>query len=472
MEKIKVQYLIGFSTAAPFCKSQKTFLNLFNSLEDTIIESSTRIKYKDIYVNYKIRTIDKNDEKIKYFDLSLTINDEKNIEKFVMFLSSLKKILMSIAFTAIETIWNDVGLFYSQKSYPLIYEIENLMRMLITKFMILKVGLDWTKQNVPEEVKKSLRTDSKNVKANYLYEVDFIQLSHFLFKKYSDKNINDMYKQIEEASAKLDKEDLSTFIPKSNWFRYFSELVDCDDNYILKRWERLYELRCKIAHNIHINKNDFDVIFSLSSEIKIKLEQAIEKLSEISITKEEKEEISVNFAKSKNVNAEDFLYSYNQILNNISKLVKPSDFQKETKYKNSYIDIIKFAKNSNNSIPYSLIEKVNDIHQFRNRLVHSYNSDFESEEILLKIIESENIVNEVLRIRSEEEKNKEKLHDQKMTDRDDIEIIYQDKNQEDKDQEDKDQVDKDQVDKDQEDKDQEDKDQEDKDQDKVQKEKL
>lgn len=403
MEKISVQYLIGFKSKVPFCKSQKTFLNLLNSLDNTLLEKGSKIKYKDIQIIYRIRTIDKKDESIKYFDLALTIVDENHIEKFVEFLSSFKKLLISIASTPIETIWNDVGLYYSNKAYPLVYDIENLMRMLITKFMILKVGMEWTKERVPDEVKKSLRKDVKDIKSNYLSEVDFIQLSNFLFKKYSDKDITEFYKAVENKNN-MTIAELSNYVPKSNWDRYFSEIVSCDDNYILKRWEKLYKLRCKIAHNNDVIKADYEEISKLIQEIRSVLETALDKLSEISITEIEKEEISVNFARSKNENMFYFLNSYNKIQKSINDIAKIYNIQQNAMKSINYSKILLTINKINDSIPYDVIEKVSELQKYRNYIVHSYNSYIDNDEILLKTEELEKVVDEVQSINFDEEK--------------------------------------------------------------------
>lgn len=72
-------------------------------------------------------------------------------------------------------------MYYSQQAYPIIYEIENLMRQLITKFMLINAGLRWEKERTPEDVRKSI--NDKNKEPTVLYNVDYIQLSNFLFKE-------------------------------------------------------------------------------------------------------------------------------------------------------------------------------------------------------------------------------------------------------------------------------------------------
>ena len=65
----------------------------------------------------------------------------------------------------------------------------------------------------------------------------------------------------------MKREDLLQYVPKSNWDRYFSNIVECEGEYILKRWNTLYELRCKIAHNKIVIKKDYERITCLIKEV-------------------------------------------------------------------------------------------------------------------------------------------------------------------------------------------------------------
>ncbi len=47
-----------------------------------------------------------------------------------------------------EVLWDDVGIYYAKLAYLRIIEIENLMRKLITKFMLVSVGMDFF-NNIP-----------------------------------------------------------------------------------------------------------------------------------------------------------------------------------------------------------------------------------------------------------------------------------------------------------------------------------
>jgi hypothetical protein len=85
-------------------------------------------------------------------------------------------------------------------------------------------------------------------------------------------------------------------VPKSNWSRYFAGLVDCDDDYLNKRWAELYDLRCKVAHNAIIARSDLDRITILVGELKSKLEDAIKRLPQVQVPESEIEQVAENAA--------------------------------------------------------------------------------------------------------------------------------------------------------------------------------
>jgi len=129
-----------------------------------------------------------------------------------------------------------------------------------------------------------------------LHETDFIQLADCLFKPFPTKEVDFLYKQLEQAkrNSDLHLDNLREFIPKSNWARYFSSLVDCEDTFLRKRWTELYDLRCLVAHNNLMRKSDFDRIVTLISEIKPKLEKAIGNLDKVKVPEQEKENLAEN----------------------------------------------------------------------------------------------------------------------------------------------------------------------------------
>ena len=134
----------------------------------------------------------------------------------------------SISNSDILVLWDDVSLYYSIKAYPYIHKIENLMRMLLTKFMMINVGTEWNKENVPNDIKVKRKNDGSNSTYNYLYQTDFIDLSKFLFNKYAGVTYENFIKRYNQGKNDYNIEDI---IPKSNWDRYFNDSFSCDKGF-------------------------------------------------------------------------------------------------------------------------------------------------------------------------------------------------------------------------------------------------
>lgn len=306
MNRFEVQYIIGFDSNVPYCKSQDSYKNLLTTIDKLDIKGTTQLYYDGVSIFYKIKSHSKTPNKMKYYNVSFSINHEANLDIFVRFLSNHRKVVSKLSTIELENTWNDISLYYSMKSYPLINEIENLMRRLITTFMLINVGQEWIKLNVPTDVKESVKSETKGIRSNFLYETDFIKLSEFLFKKYSEYDVTDLFELITSTQHTLEVETLGKYVPKSNWERFFTKIVECDDIYIIKRWEKLYKLRCKVAHNKPVIKQDYLEIKKLTNEIRPKLDKAIKNIDKITVTQEDLEDLTNTFNKTKN----DYLYSF------------------------------------------------------------------------------------------------------------------------------------------------------------------
>ncbi|HYX36241.1 MAG TPA: hypothetical protein VE954_24320 [Oligoflexus sp.] len=153
---------------------------------------------------------------------------------------------------------DDVSRYFAIKSYPMIHDIENLMRHLIANFMLITIGREWTKDTLPPDVEKILagkknRGGQDQADKDYLdalYKLDFNHLGYILFDWYpNNKNVDDLYSKITKMKHMDELPSLQDHVPESNWNRYFKSIVPCEDSFLKSRWEKLYELRCKIAHN-------------------------------------------------------------------------------------------------------------------------------------------------------------------------------------------------------------------------------
>lgn len=273
------EYLIIFdkeSSGALYhlCDNVDSFNKLMESGHDISIKNNV-ITYKNsINMTYQVETNKIGDKHQRFFHFKITFDgDEKEIDDYLMLLHSIRSIIYSSGGQP-ETLWDDVSLYYSQKAYPLIHKIENLMRKLITYFMLTNIGKEWVTETSPAIVmeaidkgkrKQYLETQEQIDKSkqkqylDVLYQIDFINLGDFLFKPYQVKDTKELLSLISKAKSQsdLNLDKLKDFVEKSNWERYFSKIVNCTDEYLDKRWKELYKIRCSVAHNALLNKEEY-----------------------------------------------------------------------------------------------------------------------------------------------------------------------------------------------------------------------
>ena len=244
--------------------------------------------------------------------------------------------------------------------------------------MLITIGLAWTKDAVPKEVSESLK-NKRDVSQNYLYETDFIQLSNFLFKEYSTANSRSLVDKLSVAEdiGQLQLDELKELVPRSNWERYFSPIVDCKSDYLQPRWERLYVLRCIVAHNNFMTYSDYTEICRLAKEVKDKLAQALEglDLDKVQVSSEQKEDVAENIASSMSAVVGDFLVAWNAFYELIFKLAYLSDSEvgrlSITKRERFSAAIFAQGLLVDGVISKEVAEEIVHLHSVRNLVVHS-----------------------------------------------------------------------------------------------------
>ncbi|MGG5343967.1 hypothetical protein [Enterococcus sp. AZ192] len=370
---MKTEYLIQIKKNESIATTENSLKYLLMSNKEINI-TNDKIEFKDQSFFYSIqKNIDSNNQYIYYH---LTIKSSENsldlnsgiLVTYLTLLKYIRKIMFKHS-ERIEVLWDEVGFYCSQNAYVLIYEIENLMRKLFTKFMHVNVGASWEIESAPKNLndKGENQTNRKNQFGNsLLYRVDFKDLSSFLFKPYAkNENYQDIGKNIREGES-ISYDSIKDYIKKSNWERYFKEIVDMESESLMKKLESLYELRCKVAHNNILTIENLKTIEKLTSELKETFSKVIEKLDTVEITDENKDVISENILRTNNEVVGDFLRNYNELMSNIDFLLLDKETDKKIK------KVINFTRLRNElNIPKRIVNDLEDIRNFRNTLVHS-----------------------------------------------------------------------------------------------------
>lgn len=314
MESLKVEYLAIINAKEGFCNSISAFNNLIQSYESIDIKNKS-ITFEGARFDYDVQLGEIQNNTHMFFHIRLGCNKKDDNASFLLLLKAIRTILAKAGEKPVEVLWDDISSSLASASYPIIHEIENMMRKLITKFMLTKIGLGWTKEAVPREVSESVKTKKSTSGNNYLFETDFIQLSDFLFKPYSTANSTKLMEKVRSATSAEDINinELKELVPTSNWERYFQPIVNCKSEYLQTRWTKLYELRCLVAHNNFIGQEDYDNIQKIASELKEKLIDALNKLDSIHMSAEQKEEVAENIATTVNSTHAELISRWNSI---------------------------------------------------------------------------------------------------------------------------------------------------------------
>ncbi|WP_267402637.1 MULTISPECIES: HEPN domain-containing protein [unclassified Chryseobacterium] len=324
--EIKIEYLIVYKIQGNYLDNINGFKHLLmlNSLL-TFKENSEEILFNKKKFSFKINSHEIENKNQRLFKFTL-YSKEDNIDEFIILLKLIREGIYK-SNGKISIIWDDISSYYSKLAYPQINKIENLLRKLITFFMVSKLGLEWTEESTPKEVKSNTRNSRDN--NNYLHDTDFIQLADYLFKTYPEKNVEILFKEIKNNDDFKEKDFnyLEKFIPKSNWERYFNSFVDCEDGYLIKQWNRLYELRCLIAHNSFITKKEYEEINKIVLDLTEKFEKAILSIDEIIISSSDKALIYDNMVINQSILTNKYLDIWKKITEDITIYYRREGFK-------------------------------------------------------------------------------------------------------------------------------------------------
>ena len=120
-QSLKVEYLIIVDSGTSFCKTKQSFKSFLQSDSDIKI-SGRDLSYKKGKFKYELQDGENSDSSHKFFNIKL-YSDEKNIENFSELSRSIKRLLHINPANSIQTLWDDVSFYYSNKSYPIVYEL-------------------------------------------------------------------------------------------------------------------------------------------------------------------------------------------------------------------------------------------------------------------------------------------------------------------------------------------------------------
>ncbi|GAA3786556.1 hypothetical protein GCM10022271_18900 [Corallibacter vietnamensis] len=257
------------------------------------IEKNDEFAIEDTDIELKIKPVDTSSTLYDLIEAGFLIkvksSDFDKLERFrYMFVIHLRN---RLSFEHIRILTDDISTEISNKAYPLINELENLLRRYISKFFTQKIGLDWWQKAVPDKVieKTKMRTGNENVFSNIVQTdltlIDFDDLGEIIYKhKLGFNRPQNLADSLADVTTLEELEKLKADLD-SNYNRFFKE--NFKDKGFDKKWKQLFKVRNKVAHNNLFIKDDLESTIELHKELKEIILNAESKIDEFKFSVEE-----------------------------------------------------------------------------------------------------------------------------------------------------------------------------------------
>ena len=146
-----------------YCDSEelfKHFLGTNTRLEFEKAEDSEKQIYFDgIFIKYKIKLdrAERTEEDLFHLVIEIEDADDDKIEKLEELDQVIREIDQKMGnLFLINTIWNDIDLYYGEKLYPQISEVENKLRKIIYLLMLKTIGSEWFDKGTPQKFQEDI----------------------------------------------------------------------------------------------------------------------------------------------------------------------------------------------------------------------------------------------------------------------------------------------------------------------------
>lgn len=225
------------------------------------------------------------------FMINVKSKNYKNLEAFRK--SILIHLRKKLGFTNIRILTDDISTQLSLDIYPLVNQVENLLRRYLVKFFIQKVGLSWWEVTAPKSVidKVKMRGNNEKVFSNLVDTdvtlIDFDDLGELIYKQTSGFNRPErIIEKVMNTNSTEELENLKIEL-QGNYTKYFKTAFQ--DNQFEKKWKQLFEVRNKVAHNNLFIRDDYNLTKQLCEDLSKIIWDAETKIDEFSFSVEEKE---------------------------------------------------------------------------------------------------------------------------------------------------------------------------------------
>jgi hypothetical protein len=216
------------------------------------LQENRRITDRTIILEVKSVTPDENSQ--EGFSKGFFVRTEGDYSELEPLRKPITQYLKSQNFDSIYVLLDQVSERIACELYPLIYQVENLLRQYLIKFMVMRLGPNWWDATATSEWSQKVRQrryneiDFSEYIDNKAYLIDFGDLGKMIYAQSSGfTSKEDILKRINEVeetpeAIRVLKEQL-----QSNYQKFFRESFK--DKAFQEKWENLEKLRHKVAHN-------------------------------------------------------------------------------------------------------------------------------------------------------------------------------------------------------------------------------
>ena len=285
-------------------KSGQTSISKAESLQDGLAYSEKLWKKKEIVSTTKLVDSEQEIELVIHpidtqssltdlieagFVLRAKSSNFENLERFRHpFLVHLKG---KLSFTNVRILRDDISTKIANDIYPLINQVENILRRYLILFFTLKIGVDWWGSTAPGLLSDKIGSRKSNEKVftplcdTDVTLIDFDDLGELIYKQTSGFNRQENI--VNRIMSSNTVEELNTLKQElqGNYTKYFKEAFQ--DNNFDKKWKTLFEIRNKVAHNNLFVINDFNTASQLVNDLTNIINDAESKIDTFKFSVEE-----------------------------------------------------------------------------------------------------------------------------------------------------------------------------------------
>lgn len=306
MNKLNFELLCIDSTGSTVIRNEKNFIDRLignGLLWKNPEKSKATISDKELDIKLSVAIVQSNPD-TSVVSFAIKIVGEDKLEDFRL---NLITHLKDERFDYIYIVTDDISKEYCQELYPYLYTSENLLRKYLTLFFATKLGPKWWNDIATDELNKKVSTRKNNetvfsqrningktepLSDTKAFLIDFKDLGEIIYRvSAGNLKMEDIKQQINELNES-EPEDLLKSVQelkkaiKTNIKKFFPTFESIE---FQKKWEFLYTIRNKVAHNGLITLSDKNIAVKYAKEIRDFLIKENESLVKLSIEAEDKD---------------------------------------------------------------------------------------------------------------------------------------------------------------------------------------